>query len=465
MRDIIFTLILMGLLPVSFLRPYIGMVVFSWLAYMRPQDLTWGFAKYERWSFYVAIIMLLGYLVQKRKTPLFVWDPRTAVFLILIFLVGVGVLLQPHPEHADFQFNRFIEFVKIIGIALFTTGLVRNREQMRLLIWVIALSFGFYGVKNGLWGIATAGQSAILRGPGGLMLDNNDFSLALSMAIPMLWCIGTAEKRMVLRRAFLICVPLTCFTVLLTHSRGGFLSMAAALGVLVWRSKHRSAAIALALAALPFAIVAMPAEMRDRFASIADYEEDGSANARFRSWAVAVRMATDNPLLGVGMYNFRERYLDYQPAPTPSELDGKDIFVAHNSYLQIWAETGTPALLLYLSLIGMSFVTIWRVRAKARKHYRSSWIIDYATMFEASMAAFIVGSTFLNRAHFDLFYHWVALILIFGRMAHADLADPHRHPVKRKGGAREPVIQARERSFGGAVPSPVGSSFASGATR
>jgi probable O-glycosylation ligase (exosortase A-associated) len=449
MRDLIFMLAIFSLMPVSFLRPYIGMVVFSWLAYMRPQDLTWGFAKYERWSFYIAIIMFVGYLAQRRKGPLFVPDPRTIVFLVLILLVGLGVLLHPHPTNVDYQTGRYVEFIKIIGIGLFTTGLVRNREQLRLLIWVIALSFGFYGVKNGLWGVMTLGQKPILRGPGGLMLDNNDFSLALSMAVPMLWCIGTAEKRLVLRRAFLVCVPLTAFTVLLTHSRGGFLSLAAAIGVLVWRSKHRMLALVATLFALPIGWFAMPTEMRERFESIGDYEEDGSANARFRSWAVAIRMATDNPMLGVGMYNFRERYLDYQPEPNPSELAGKDIFVAHNSYLQIWAETGTPALLLYLSLIAMSLATVWRVRKRARKHFRSSWIIDYATMFEASLAAFIVGSTFLNRAHFDLFYHWVALIMIFGRMADADLDDPVKHPLKQTG--VQTVHLAVPRAFGASV--------------
>jgi len=452
MRDLLFTLALFGLLPVSFLRPYIGLVVFSWLAYMRPQDLTWGFAKYERWSFYVAIIMFLGYLAQRRKGPLFIPEPRTVVFLILILLVGLGVLLHPHPTNVEYQTGRYVEFIKIIGIGLFTTGIVRNREQLRLLIWVIALSFGFYGVKNGIWGVMTFAREPILRGPGGLMLDNNDFSLALSMAVPMLWCIGTAEKRLVLRRAFLVCVPLTAFTVLLTHSRGGFLSLAAAIGVLVWRSRHRGLALVLTLFALPIAWIAMPTDMRERFESIADYEEDGSANARFRSWAVAIRMAVDNPVLGVGMFNFRERYLDYQPDPRPTELAGLDIFVAHNSYLQIWAETGTPALLLYLSLIAMSLFTVWRVRKRAQRHFRTSWIIDYATMFEASMAAFIVGSAFLNRAHFDLFYHWVALVFLFGRMADQDLDDPVKHPLKT--GVIGPVRLSAPRSFGAPARPP-----------
>ena len=38
-------------------------------------------------------------------------------------------------------------------------------------------------------------------------------------------------------------------------------------------------------------------------------------------------------------------------------------------------------------------------------------------MFEASIVAFVVGSTFLNRAQFDLFYHFVAIILAFERIA------------------------------------------------
>ena len=33
------------------------------------------------------------------------------------------------------------------------------------------------------------------------------------------------------------------------------------------------------------------------------------------------------------------------------------------------------------------------------------------------MVAFVVGSTFLNRAQFDLFYHFVAIILAFERIA------------------------------------------------
>ncbi|HKX46619.1 MAG TPA: putative O-glycosylation ligase, exosortase A system-associated, partial [Planctomycetota bacterium] len=438
MRDLIISAIIFSLMPVAFRRPYVGLVIFSWLAYMRVQDLTWGFARDFRWSFYIAIIMVAGY-VSKRGGRLFVQDIRCYMMLAMGILVGLGVVFGDHYGgfHLSFQISKYVEFVKIIGIALFTTAVVRTREHLRLLVWVIALSLGFYGVKNGVWGIMTFGQVPILRGPGGMLFDNNDLSLALGMAVPMLWHIGTSEKRPVLRRAFLAMVPLTMFTVLLTHSRGGLLSLVGGLGVLVWRSRHRGIAIVLAIFASIVGVIVMPPEMRERFASIADYQSDGSANARLRSWAVAIRMSADNPILGVGLSSFRQNYLQYQPNPTMQELAGKDIYVAHNSYLQIWAETGTPCLILYLGLLVMSFFTVWKVRRLAQQRFHTSWLINYATMFEATLVSFTIGATFLNRAHFDLFYHWVAIVLLFGYIAKHELSDTARYPVKSGAGRGE----------------------------
>ena len=44
MRDLFVTLIVLGALPFAFLRPSIGVLTFSWLSYMNPHRLTWGFA-------------------------------------------------------------------------------------------------------------------------------------------------------------------------------------------------------------------------------------------------------------------------------------------------------------------------------------------------------------------------------------------------------------------------------------
>ena len=156
MRDIIISLILLGLMPACFKRPFVGLCVFSWLAYMRVQDLTWGFAREQRWSFFVAALMYSGWFFSKDRKPFFVrGDIRNWMMILLVILMGIGVLLSENRTAfaASEQFSRYVEFFKIVLVALFTTGIVSDKERLRLMVWIIGLSLGFYGVKNGIGGI------------------------------------------------------------------------------------------------------------------------------------------------------------------------------------------------------------------------------------------------------------------------------------------------------------------------
>jgi probable O-glycosylation ligase (exosortase A-associated) len=436
MRDLILTALLFSLMPVSYRKPFVGLAAFSWLAYMRVQDLTWGFAKGMRWSYYVAIVTFAGYLVSRERKRWFERDVRCIMMLAMVALIGIGILLS---DPSLRQFERYLEYVKIIAVALFTTAIVTTKERLRVLLWIIALSLGFFGVKSGLWGIASGGRTQIIRGPGGMLADNNDFSLALSMAVPMLFYLGWTERKPEIRKVFWLALPLTVITVGLTRSRGGFLSVTAAIGMLVLRSRNRMVGLLVAGLVAVAALLAAPEAYKERLKTLLEPTEEGSAASRLKAWGIATRMAMDNPVFGVGMNKFGKHYRQYHP----DYQFGEQVIVAHSSYFQIWAECGTPALLLYLGLLFGAFVTCWRVRAEARRRYHSSWIINYANMLEASLVAFMVGSAFLNRAHFDLFYHWVALVIVFGVIARREMAEELRFPLRASGGRGELALVAR----------------------
>jgi probable O-glycosylation ligase (exosortase A-associated) len=447
MRDIIFSLFVLGMIPACFRKPFIGLVMFSWLAYMRPQDLTWGFAREQRWSYLVAIVMFAGFL-RSRPDKWFIANWRSYLMLFFIVLVGVSAAMSENPN-SD-QLTKYLEFSKIIVIALFTTAVVTKREHLRMLLWIIALSLGFYGVKSGIWGFMTGFGSRIIRGPGGMMLDNNDLSLALSMAVPVLVHLGLTEQKKMVRRAFLIAVPLTIITIMLTQSRGGFLSVSTAIAVMIWHSRNRVAVFSVTALVGVLALSLAPSNITERLSTIKDYETEGSAAGRIHSWGVGYRMATANPLLGVGMNKYRQHFLEFDPNPSPDKLAGHNIIVAHNSYIQIWAESGTISLLIFLTLLFSSLVTIWRVRKRALKRYYTSWILNYATMFQASFAAFIVGGTFLNRAHFDLVYQFVGLVMVFAKLAFDEMDDTTRYPLREGGRAQLSTI--RPRTFSRSAP-------------
>jgi hypothetical protein len=60
-------------------------------------------------------------------------------------------------------------------------------------------------------------------------------------------------------------------------------------------------------------------------------------------------------------------------------------------------------------------------------------VINYATMFEASLFGFCIGSAFLNRAHFDLVYHFFAIVVVFEKIALEELRDGAPEELRQPG--------------------------------
>jgi O-antigen ligase len=82
--------------------------------------------------------------------------------------------------------------------------------------------------------------------------------------------------------------------------------------------------------------------------------------------------------------------------------------VAHNSYLQIWAESGTIAFGLFLFLLFGTLRAMRRLQAAVRGT-ADEWVRRYAMAIETTLYGYLVGAVFLNRAHFDLMYQLVAV--------------------------------------------------------
>lgn len=415
MRDLVVFAIVMLMLPSSIRRPFVGLLLFSWLAYMRPQDLCWGFARSMRMSFFVGFAMFLGWWANEQGARRFArWDARTLLMTALAFLVTLSYAFAEHQN--DYTNQYFVEFLKIVLIALFTTAQVDTRERLRLLLWTIAVSLGFFGVKNGLLGILAGGRP-ILRGPGGMLEDNNDFALAMVMNLPLLWYLGRLDGRRWVVRLTMAAALLSVVTIVLTHSRGAFLALTATTLWMAWRSGQIvRAGLGLAAAAGAFLLLA-PESVIERLSSIGDSKE-ASANARLTAWATAMRMVGDNPLLGVGLRNFQPRYKEYSVVPLPP--DGTT-YVAHNSYLQIWAESGSIAFVVYLLLLASVFFACARVHRATVLRPDLGWASVYARMMEATTVGFLVGAFFLNRGHFDLIYHWLALVTSLTLIVGAEL--------------------------------------------
>ena len=417
MRDLAVLAVVFGSLPFIPFRPFLGLAVYAWLAYMRPQDLAWsiGTMQLSKW---VAIATLVGLVLSFGREKFATFRLQT----LLLVLMGIWFAFTCYTAVLPDLSQKWLDiYVKIILISLLTTGLVRSRQRFELLIMVIAFSLGLLGLKNAIFSITHAGAQ-FLEGPGGFMIDRNAYALALNMAIPLLVAIGMTNERKWVRIAALALVPFCMITIFSTFSRGGLLTLGVVGAMLVWRTrKPVLAAVVLTLGIGAFVYTSseeLKKKYTERTSTVANYEEDASAMGRIRSWGVALQMWADHPVTGVGPRNFTLLYRRY------GKTD--DVHVAHNSYLQMLAETGLPGFSLFVGLLVVALLRLEGVRRREG----SNWAGTHASMMQVSLLAYATGGMLLDMAFFDLFYQLVALTVSLELAATAMKAGEATAPLE-----------------------------------
>ncbi len=422
MRDLIVLAVVFASLPVILFRPFVGLVVYSWLAYMRPQDMAWGMSRTLPLSMWVALAMLLGLVVTLGRERLATFRPQTVLMALLAAWISVTVLTAVMPEMAKEVYGHYW---KGILIAVLTTGLVRDRERLRTLVIVIAFSLGFLGAKRGLFGLVQGGAQ-YNDGPGGFMADNNSFALMLNMSLPLLVGIATTDPRRWVRTTAAVLAALTVPTIFFTFSRGGLLTLCLVAGLLIWRSKNRWLVGGVMALALVGVVALTSSAVTDKYLQRAEtlnnYEQDGSAMGRINAWKTSWYVFLDYPVFGVGPNNLAAVFQRYSPEPGRFR-------VAHNAYFQLLAECGLPGLLLFLGAIGAA---LWRMQRLRRQATQSSqrWIETQARMFQISILGYLAGSMFLNMAYNEVIYHLVGLTVCLEVVAEAVEAVPEKSVVE-----------------------------------
>jgi len=308
---------------------------------------------------------------------------------ILLCLILKGILQRPSIESIkgffSYKVNRaLLIFYIAIGLSLFVSGplfmkslaawifkwgegvilfyaarIFLKKKDIKILLFVCVLS-GLVISIDGLY------QKIIgvdfIRGYSLLKLDAFDFFAItasfkhynnLSGFLVVVFFIGwgfLVYSKNTLRRIFIYICLLFIFTaILLTYSRGGWvslLSVALFIGILCDNKKIKTYSLVV-LAFFLLGIAYFPS-FRERFLFI--FKEGGDAD-RFNVWLSAVEMIKDSPFLGKGLGLFMDHFREYSTL---------NIQYAHNCYLQILAETGLFGFLTFLWFLRELLLVAWR---------------------------------------------------------------------------------------------------------
>ena len=401
MRDLLVTAIVFGALPFIFRRPWLGVLLWSWISYMNPHRLAYGFAYDFPFAMIIAIVTITAFLFSHEKKT-FPWTWETVLLLLFIGWMLFTTFFALYPDLAWAEWNRVW---KIQLFVVLTAILINNREKLDWLIWVLVLSLGFYGVKGGAFTIASGGGYRVWGPAGSFIGGNNEIALALIMTIPLIWYLRLQASKPWLQYGLVASMVLTAISAIGSQSRGALLAMLA-MGLMLWlKSRHKLVTGLLMVGVVGVLAASLPQSWYDRMNTIQFYEGDASALGRINAWRTAFNFSSDH-VIGGGFNMFQApTFLQYAPDPYR-------VHDAHSIYFEVLGEHGFIGLGLFL----LMWLFVWhkasRVIRFCRRDADKKWAADLAAMAQVSLVGYAAGGAFLGLAYFDLPYHILIIIVL-----------------------------------------------------
>lgn len=408
MRDLLVAGIIFGFLPFVFRRPWIGILLWTWLAYMNPHRQTWGFAFDFPFSMVVGLVTISAFLFSKDKKEM-LWTRETVLLLIFVVWMFTTTVFSLYPDEAWLQWNK----VWKIQLMIFLIAMIiKDRQQLHWMIWVIAASLGYYGVKGGIFTISTGGAYRVWGPEGTFIGGNNEIALALVMVIPLIRYLHLQAERQWVRLGLASAMVLSGVSAIGSQSRGALLAMVA-MGFFLWIKSRNKVVTGVYLAvSIVILAVVMPQSWYDRMNTIETYQEDASALGRINAWHTAFNVATSR-ITGGGFEMFQvQTFRQYAPDPFR-------VHDAHSIYFEVMGEQGFIGFVLFMSFGLLTWIRAQQIIRQYKHDPGKKWAADLAAMVQVSLVGYAAGGAFLGLAYFDLPYHLMIIVLLAAKFSGA----------------------------------------------
>jgi hypothetical protein len=305
------------------------------------------------------------------------------------------------------------DWLKSLTAFLIAAALVTTVRQCRTSLNSIGFGAGM-GAVLVIWkGQIIGGRLMMGRGTFG---NSNEIAFDVLLGLPFLTLIVLDGRSGKLKRLLALCLIGVSFLALLrSGSRAGIIGFAVLCFLLFLRSSFGGKAV-MAFVAIVFVMLVLtvfPNSLRDRYLSIilgSDVKEMAvnnvearqldeavsSSAARRKLMMNAIKVSISHPIFGVGIGQFGT----YMTGVEKLEGLHSGWQGTHNTYLQISSEAGTPALIVFLIMMWLSF--------KGLRHlYKRADLIDAPESRDIANMAFALNASLVAYA-VCVFFDYVA---------------------------------------------------------
>ncbi len=357
------------------------------------------------------VILLTGYIVQElvhtpnrnkliftENIPLVLYIAFTC--LSTIFAIDtLGSMFQ-----VFFIVQMFLLYVYISS----TVNSVQDIQFILLFLFfglilegMIILAQRLLGLQVNLMGIVTVSDSGRMAGTLG---SPNTAAAYFSLLLAPAFSIFVTKSSRLIRYLAITAFILGSIGLVFTISRGGLIGFTVSMiifGCILWlRGKVSPWAAFLILFAATLGIVIFGGFTFDKLIGM----RENAAMARIPLMKIAWNMILAHPFLGVGANNYVTNLKFYL---LPQMTQGF-LYVVHNKYLLIWAETGLGGILSFIGFLGLTIWRGWKTYSRDVPVY-SLLALGFAASITGQMAHMMV-EIFDSRSEIQAL--WIAAALV-----------------------------------------------------
>jgi len=212
----------------------------------------------------------------------------------------------------------------------------------------------------------------------GPFANPNDLGGWLIVMLPLLLSFADFWKGDRIKKALVALSGLAAGCLIMTFAAGAWIAGAVSVVFLrIFKIRYLAAILVIFILVLPFVL---PDPVKEKISAVFSAEKE-TMSFRMTLCREAASIVKDYPLFGCGL----NTYSIVAPRYRLTETSG---FYAHNSYLQMAAESGVLGLISFLWVI----VVLFRTSLRALKKMRGTFYGAYLTGLLAGLLAFLVQS-------------------------------------------------------------------------
>ncbi len=362
-------------------RPFVGLLVYLGLDFMRPHDF---FPELRAWRpmLFLAAVTLSATAWHERRRLFAGWR---LLLPLIVFVAAIGLAALGSADRAA-SFVTLAEAGKMLAIVWLLVVLVSSAERFDAVLWVVAASLLVLaataitqGIERGL--IHEFQVALVVTGPDGAFRDNNDMARVLALSVPLWWVLICTRHRLAAGIAATAGGALAVAGIVFTFSRSGFLALVAGVSVMSLSVRPLWRALAIPPLFCAALLILSPLPYRARILSIARPQAESSVQGRLEIWQEGLRTAGAHPLTGQGPGTF----LAFDARRT-----------SHNIFVELLAETGAVGLAAYLLVITAAVVGLHRTRRAGASTAEAARVRVRSFGLEAALAAYLTASMALS---------------------------------------------------------------------